>query len=159
MSEWISAAAAAELLGVSVRTVRTLARSRKVASRVRHHPYLPRPWYRAPELRKWITTQVSRTKDSSNLQWTRQRKYSWAESVTKAEAARFLRCPVSVVNYLLAINKLHEWAKGGLVRGEVFRLRQSIRRFARKREAGFSALADTAITKALVWHAGFAKAR
>jgi short subunit dehydrogenase-like uncharacterized protein len=32
------------------------------------------------------------------------------------------------VNYLLAINKLHEWAAGGLVRGEVFQLKQSIRR-------------------------------
>lgn len=127
MSEWISAAGAAELLGISVRTVRTLARGRKVASRVGHYPYSPRPWYRAPELRKWIT-HVSRSKDSSKVRWTRQRKYSWAESVTKAEAARFLRCPVSVVNYLLAISKLHEWARGGLVRGEVFRLKQSIRR-------------------------------
>jgi hypothetical protein len=127
MSEWISAADAAKLLGVSVRTVRALARSRKVASRTGHHPYAPRPWYRAPELRRWITVHVFRSKDFSNVR-TRPRQYSWAKSVTKAEAARFLRCPISVVNYLLAINKLHEWAAGGLIRGEVFQLKQSMRR-------------------------------
>ena len=131
MIEWVSASGAAELLGTSVRTVRALARSNKVASRVGHHPYLPRPWYRAPELRKWVIASTAGVEGCSSTQKrTRPRRYSWTGSVTNAEAARFLRCPLSVVKYLLSINKLHEWARGGLVRGEVFRLKQSIRHLA-----------------------------
>jgi hypothetical protein len=137
MDEWLSAAGAADLLDVSIRTVRSLARTGKVASRVGHHPHLPRPWYRAPELRQWVIAYATSVKASSNTQRTRPRKYSWAEAVTKAETARFLRCPVSVVEYLLSINKLHEWARGGLVRGEVFRLKQSIRLLAQTGKLDF----------------------
>jgi hypothetical protein len=60
------------------------------------------------------------------------RKYSWSDSINKSQAARFLGCSLSDIDHLISIYKLHEWARGGLIRSEVFRLKQSIRLLAQR---------------------------